>query len=257
MLKKAWNFSGDVRVNFWLLFSISINLAIGAYYIKYNPKLFMPLNHSLIQDWFMEYGQYQPGRIWWFGTLLALLFFLGINTIVCAIKRITQLWPKKNQLGLRIFSVKITPSFIHLCFLIMLSGHFLSLIIGFQQNIPLKFNQKIALSQGRSLEVISQKVERYMAPAALNGMIKQCTVLLKIQGPEKTETRELSILNPIHWQGMSFHLDAFIKPDSQKTFAPPELNLIIKKDPGLPLILPGFAVLCLLMFWYFPQRKKT
>jgi len=257
MFKKVWNFCGDVKVNFWLLFSISLNLAVGAYFIKYNPKLFMPLNHSLIQNWFMEYGRFQPGRIWWFGTLLALLFFLGTNTIVCAIKRITQLWPKKNQLGLRIFSIKITPSFIHFCFLVMLSGHFLSLIIGYQQNIPLQLNQKIALPQGNSLEVISQNVERYTAPAALNGVIKQCTVFLRIQGRGTTEIKELSVLNPIHWQGMSFHLDAFIKRDSQKTAAPPELKLIIKKDPGLPLIMPGFAVLCLLMFWYFPQRKKT
>lgn len=257
MLKKAWNFCGDIKVNFWLLFAISLNLALGSYFIKYNPKLFMPLNYSLIQNWFWDYGQYQPGKIWWFGILLALLIFLGINTIVCAVKRITQLWPKKKQLGFRIFSIKITPSFIHFCFLVMLSGHGLSLIIGFHQNLPVQINQTILLPQGITLEVTGQKIDRYNSPAALAGLIKQCTVFLRIRQAQLTEMKEVSVLHPIHWQGISLHLDAFIKREAQKTGAFPELKLIIKRDPGLPLILPGFAILCLLLIWYFPQRKKT
>jgi hypothetical protein len=257
MAKKAWNFCGDIKVNFWLLFAISLNLTLGSYFIKYNPKLFMPLNHSLVQNWFKEFGRYHPDKIWWFAILLVLLIFLGTNTLVCAVKRISQLWPKMNQLGLRIFSIKITPSFIHLCFLVMLSGHGLSLIVGFQKNILVRINQPILLERGITLEVTGQKIDRYTSPAVLAGVIKQCTVFLSIKQAEITEVKELSVLNPIHWQGMSLHLDTFIKPDEQKTGAPPELRLIIKRDPGLPLIIPGFAILCLFLIWYFPQRKKT
>jgi len=257
MIKRIWNFCGDIKVNFWLIFAISINLAIGAYFISFNPKFFRPLNHSLIQDWFMEYGQYEAGQSWWLIFLFALAFILGINTFVCAVKRITQLWPQKNQFGFRVFSVKIAPSLIHLCFLAILVGHFLSLIIGYELNTPVQLNQKIALPQGNSVEVISQHVERYTTPMAFNGAVRQCTVFLKIKSAEKTEIKELRVLQPISWQGMSIHLDVFTKSNSQQTAASPELKLIIKKDPGVALVILCFAALCLLMFWYFPQRKKA
>jgi hypothetical protein len=256
MIKKIWNLCANMKVNFWLIFSTSLILAVGSYFIKYNPKLFMPLNHALIQDWFAEYGQYQPGQVWWFFILLVLAFFLGITTFVCAIKRIGQLWPQKRQLGFRVFSVRMAPSLIHLCFLVILAGHFLSLIVGYEQIVPVELNHSITLSQGNIVQVISQHVERYTAPVAFQGIIKQCTVSLKMQSPETTEIRELSVLNPLYWRGMSIHLDIFSNSDSQKA-APPELKLIIKKDPGVVLVIPCFAVLCVLMLWYFPQRKKT
>jgi cytochrome c biogenesis protein ResB len=257
MIKKTWNVCGDIKVNFWIIFAISLNLAIGAFYIKFNPQLFNPLNHSLVQDWFIQYGQYQPAKTWWIVILFILAFFLGTNTFVCAVKRMAQLWPQKNQSGFREFSIKIAPSLIHLCFLVILAGHFLSLIIGYELNVPVQLNQKIALPQGHSVEMVSQQVERYTVPAAFSGTIKQCTVLLKIQSPETTEMKKLSVLHPVFWQGMSIHLDVLTKSNSQSAAAPPELKLIIKKDPGVTLVILCFAILCLLMFWYFPQRKKT
>lgn len=257
MIKRIWNFCGDIKVNFWLIFAISINLTIGAYFIKFNPKFFSPLNHCLIQDWFLEYGQNHPGQSWWLVLLFVLAFMLGVNTFVCAVKRIAQLWPQKKQFGLRAFSVKIAPSFIHLCFLFILAGHFISLIIGYELNIPVQFNQKIALPRGSSVEVISRQVERYTTPVAFNGAVRQCTVLLKFQSQETTEIKELSVLHPVFRQGLSFHLDVLTNNQSQQATAPPELKLIIKKDPGVALVILCFAILCLLMFWYFPQRKKT
>jgi magnesium-transporting ATPase (P-type) len=257
MIKKIWDFCGDIKVNFWLIFAISLNLAIGAYFIKFNPKFFKPLNHSLIQNWFIQYGQYHPGQSWWIILLFILAFFLGINTFVCAVKRIAQLWPQRKQSGSRAFSVKIAPSLIHICFIIILAGHFLSLVAVDERNIPVQLNQNIILSEGNSIEVISRQVERYTTPVVFEGALKQCSVVLKLQSPQKSETRDLRVLNPIYWQGMSIHLDVFTKKHSQEKAASPELKLVIKKDPGVALVIPCFAILCLLMFWYFPQRKKT
>ncbi|MCE5209948.1 MAG: hypothetical protein LLG40_00115 [Deltaproteobacteria bacterium] len=257
MMKKIWDFCGDIKVNFWLILAISLNLAVGAYFIKFNSKLFVPLNHSLVQNWFIQYGQDHIGQSWWLVLLFFLAFFLGINTFVCAVKRIAQLWPQRKQSGFRVFSVKIAPSLIHLCFLIILAGHFFSLVAVPERSIPVQLNQKIILSEGNSLEVISQQVERYTTPAAFEGAVRQCSVTVKIQSPQKSEIKVLRVLRPIYWQGMSIHLDVFTKKDSQKTAAPPELKLIIKKDPGIAVVIVCFAILCLLMFWYFPQRKKT
>lgn len=257
MLKKIWNFCGDIKVNFWLIVAISLNLAVGAYYIKLNPKLFKPLNHSLVQDWFFQYGQNQPGQSWWLVLLFILAFFLGINTFVCTAKRITQLWPQRKQSGFRVFSIKIAPSLIHLCFLFILGGHFFSLVAVEERNIPIQLNQNIILPGGNYVEVINTQVERYTTPAAFAGALKQCSAVLKLQSPLKTEIKEVRVLHPVYWQGMSIHLDVYANKNSQKTAAPPELKLVIKKDPGVAVVIAGFAALCLLMFWYFPQRKKT
>lgn len=257
MIKRLWNFCGDIKVNFWLVFAIALNLAVGAYFIKFNPTFFKPLNHSLVQDWFSRCGQYHIGQSWWVVLLFVLAFFLGVNTFVCAVKRLAQLWPQRRQSGFRVFSVKISPSCIHLCFLAILAGHFYSLVAIYEQNVPVHLNQQIVLPHGNRVEVLSRDIERYTTPAAFEGALKQCRVVLKLQSPQTSETRELSVLHPIYWQGMSIHLNVLIKKDLQKNAADPELKLIIKKDPGVTLVIVSFAVLCLLLFWYFPQRKKT
>jgi hypothetical protein len=257
MVKRIRDFCGDIKVNFWLIFAVSLNLAAGAYYIKFNPALFKSLNHSLVQNWFIQYGQYQPGQSWWIVLLFVLAFFLGLNTFVCACKRIAQLWPQRKQSGFRAFSVKISPSLIHLCFVIILAGHFFSLIAVDEQNVPVTLNQQIVLPRGNSIEVVSREIEHYTTPVVFEGALKQCSVVLKLQSPQKSETRDLRVLNPIYWQGMSIHLDVFTKKHSQEKAASPELKLVIKKDPGVALVIMCFAILCLLMFWYFPQRKKT
>ncbi len=256
MIRKFWNLCGDMKVNFWIMFAISINLAVGSYYVTLYPKLFTPLNYSLVQDWFAEFGKYQVWHIWWLVLLFVLAFFLGLTTFVCVIKRINQLWPQRKQLGFRVLSVRLTPSLIHLCFLLILIGHFSSLIIGYNQTFLLQLNQKIILPAGRSVEAIDQRFEYYDAPAVISGTIKQCTAVLKIQSPDTTEIKEISILHPIHWEGLSIHLDYFVKKEAESAQAIPELKIIVKKDPGVTLVILCFALLCLLMFWYFPQRRK-
>jgi len=154
------------------------------------------------------------------------------------------------------FFVKISPSLIHLCFLAILAGHFFSLTAIYEQNVPVHLNQQIVLPQGNSVEVLSREIEHYTTPAAFEGALKQCSVVLKLQSPQTSEIRELRVLNPIYWQGMSIHLDVLTKKFT-KQCGRSGIKADHQKDPGAALVIVSFAVLCLLMFWYFPQRKKT
>lgn len=252
MLKRIWHFCGDVKVTFWLLLFISFNLALGSYYVRFYPQLFKPLNDFLFQDWFKLHGQNHLDKMWWLGTLFALILILGINTTVCALNRLAGLWPKRKQMGSRIFFLKITPSFIHLCFLVIITGHLLSLIAGSNQTFLIKPGSKISLPLQASVELVDQNCDCYQTPALLKGFIKQCTISLKLQKSEKMALKRISFLHPLFWQGFSFHLNMAKKPDKF-----PELKLHIKRDPGLKLILPGFTVMVLLMLWYFPQTNKN
>jgi hypothetical protein len=252
VLRKIWDFCGEVRVNFWLLLLISLNLGIGSYYLKFNYALFNPLNHLLIQEWIQKAGPINPAQVWWLATLLLLLAFLGTNTLVCALKRLIQLWPFRRQLGLKSFSIRISPSFIHLCFLAILGGHLISLIVGFNGMIPARAGKVADLPGGGRVLVLQGSCERYPGPGPLQGRIKQCSAVLQLDSDGRSEVRELRVMQPVSWGETNFHLDL-----GRGSGPGPDLKIVIKQDPGRRFIFWGFAVLIVFMLWYFPQRKST
>jgi hypothetical protein len=252
MLRKVWDFCGEVQVNFWLLLLISLNLGIGSYYLKFNYALFNPLNHLLIQEWVQTTGRGNAGQTWWLATLLALLFFLGVNTLVCALKRLIQLWPFRRQVGLKSFSIRVSPSFIHICFLLILGGHFISLVAGFNGVIPVILGSVADLPGGGRAQVLQGGCERYPGPGPLQGRIKQCSAVLRLEMAGWAEARELRIMEPLSLGEMTFHLDL-----ARGNTSDPNLKILIKEDPGRRFIFWGFAVLIVCMLWYFPQRKST
>ena len=58
----------------------------------------------------------------------------------------------------------------------------------------------------------------------------------------------ISVMLAEHNEGRNF-----VKKEAESAQAIPELKIIVKKDPGVTLVILCFALLCLLMFWYFPQ----
>jgi len=252
MLKRIWHFCGSVKVTFWLLLIIAFSLALGSYYIKYNPQIFKNLSHSLFQDWFRHHGQYYPEKIWWLVMLLVSLFALGINTGICTLNRLMSLFSKQKQISTKIFFLKIIPSLTHICFLAMLSGHLLSMISGYNEELPVEAGVKTSLPTKADIEILKQNCDYYLSPEPIKGSLKQCTVSLKLQMQGETTQKQISFLHPLYWQGYSFHLGM-----DKRSSKSPELKISIKRDPGIRLILFGFTVLILLMVWYFPQINKN
>jgi hypothetical protein len=72
-----------------------------------------------------------------------------------------------------------------------------------------------------------------------------------VQTPGETALKQISFLHPFSYQGFTFHLNMDKKAKASL------LQIAIKHDPGLKLILPGFIALVLLMLWYFPQINKN
>jgi len=58
-------------------------------------------------------------------------------------------------------------------------------------------------------------------------------------------------MRPFFWHGFSFHLVR------DKKAAGPGLKIAVKRDPGLKFILSGFAVMVLLMLWYYLRLNKA
>jgi hypothetical protein len=250
MLKSIWRFCGNVRLTFWFLSLISCTLAGGSYYIKYYPQVFRPLNRVLFQEWFKIYGQEYPDRIWWVWVLFGLLVALGINTVVCTTDRLYSLWSKRKQMDFKVFFLKVTPSLIHICFLIMLSGHLIGMISGFNLSMDVVPGEKTSLPIQTNIRVLDQNCDYYNSPELLKGFVKQCSVSLELEAQGKKTFKQIRFLDPLFWQGYSFHLLIDKKTNT------PKIKLIIKNDPGRKLIMSGFVFLVLLMLWYFTQIDK-
>ncbi len=244
MIRKAWNFMGGVRLTFWLLVIIFLDLAAGSYIVRFFPGIFRPLSTGLLQDWYALYGRENLHIAWWLILLVALLAALSLNTAICATNRIADLWRARRQIKAPVFFYRITPSLAHVCFLVMLAGHFLSMTTGFQRVVSVYPGATLSLPSGEKIEIIDQHCENYSRPEIISGPLKQCGVTMKLPD-KKAVFQEISFLDSFSWHGLTFHLGMDKK--SRKL----DLKLTIKRDPGALWILSGFTVLILLMMWYF------
>jgi hypothetical protein len=249
MLQRIWKICGSVSVTFFLLLSVSFNLAIASFYVKFYPHIFRPLNNFLLQDWFRFYGLNNPDKIWWLWTMFSLLLALGFNTGICTVARIRTLLAKRHTMDMKGFLQKITPSLIHMCFLIMLSGHLISMISGFNRRIPV--GPELETPQPIQAQVLDQRCGYFSSPELLKGHLDQCMLSLRLYNGKEDVVKQLSFLNPFTYQGFSFHLSRDKKANEEG------LQIIIKRDPGLKFILFGFTLLVVLMLLYFAKLPKN
>jgi hypothetical protein len=249
MLDKTWRFLGSVNLTIWLLLALSLNLAIGSQYAKYLGATYNQLNFLRFQEWLAVNGIHES---WWVWSLFALLALFGANTAVCTADRLYFLLKKRRDYRFSAFVVTVSPSVMHLCFLVIIGGHAISQFSADIRQLPVVDGAQLSLSPA----VVSVQEFRcsYRTEPGLTGLPEQCSVTLSLASPKGTVIREVGILSPLFWEGYSIHLNVLGKIVRGET---PKLQLIIKKDPGLPLILIGNVFLCILMLWYFPIIIKN
>jgi hypothetical protein len=249
-MKQIWRIFGSVKLTFYLLIFISLNLVTASFYVKAYPGIFGPLNNLVFQDWLRLFGRRHPGKIWWLLTLSGLLITFGANIAVCTIDRLLKLWSSRDQMTTKVLFLRTSPSLVHICFAVILTGHLLSTVAGFNGSIDVVPGEAAALPSQNSASVIDSQCDYYNSPDIIKGYVKQCTASIELETPSEKTVKQIRFLDPLSWRGLTFHLVAEKKPGA------PKLKIIVKKDPGMRLILWGFAAMLLLMFWYFPQTNK-
>jgi len=243
---RIWKFLASVRLTIYLLFGVALNLGVGALYLKFYPQVFRPLNKMAFGEWFSAYSS---SHSWWLFTLLLLLLLLGINTGACTFERIVELWGKRKEYSRRRFFLYLTPSLVHLFFLVALAGHALSLFAVHHKEFPFRQGDKLDLP---SLTIAIKKLQpEFWEHPLIVHPLRQCTVAMDIQAADSIVSKEIRFLHPFWFQGWSFHLDA--NPKAK----PIQYILLVKKDPGTRWILLGGVGLSLLMLWYFVEIRKN
>ncbi|MEZ4600817.1 MAG: hypothetical protein R2940_13595 [Syntrophotaleaceae bacterium] len=247
MIDRLWKFLAGIRLTLWLLVLLTVNLFVGSFYAKFMP-VFGRLNHRLFPEWMLDHADIHS---WWLFTLFFLLFLLGANTLACTLERINFLWRRRNHHRRSIFSLLMAPSIMHFCFLFIIGGHALTEFAGSKQRLRAEVGEAVTLDD-REITLLDRRFDFWQEPQ-LQGALRRATAILQLKKGESVEQREISILEPVFWEGYNLHLGRAGKPG---TDALPPLEIVVKRDPGLMLILLGNTVLCLLMLWYFPQINK-
>lgn len=250
---KFMDLCGSMRLNVWLLLLASLNLFIGAVYTNFNFQLFAPFSNLTIQDWLELHAHAYPEQIWWIFTLIGLFAMLGFNTAVCILREGSDLWARRKQLGWRLFSVRICPALIHLCFLVILTGHGASLVTGFRQTADIAPGGKLSLPDGTEVAMVNSNTQLY-EEEALKGMTKKSTGVLSFRNGETTATRRIGVLNPVFWNGYSIHL--FMSKRQTGPGQNARMTLIVKKEPAVAVILWTFGFMIAVMLWYYLNETK-
>jgi len=247
MLKRAWKFVASVQTTFWLLTLATLFFVIGTIYFRFEKQVLPQLNFHLVQDWVQRLGLAHPGLSWWFFALLFVLLLLGINTVACSSERLLRLLAQYKRMAKLEFAVSLTPTLVHLVFILVLGGHLLSSFTGSVETVSCAAGQAIALPGGRSLQVLAVRYATHDRPASIAGKLKRMSADLRFRSPGFDGTFTVAILSPAHRAGYSFFLDSVDKYARTR-----ELRLVVRRDPGIRFILPGLLAIILLMAWYFP-----
>ncbi|MBN2321462.1 MAG: cytochrome c biogenesis protein ResB [Acidobacteria bacterium] len=260
MIKGIWKLLCSVKLTAWILVSGIALLLVGSIYVPSSSMGFNTLNHMRMQDWFREWGLQNLGKTWWFLALTAVLFLLGINTGCCVADRLLFHWKRRRMTGMRIFLYRITPSLIHACFGIMLLGHFASVCIGYRSS-PMEFVSRqgeaaqFKLPGGIQMGIGEPECSFYPEPFA--GEIRQCGIRLKFTGSEGGSVeRNVALGRPLFWNGFQIHMSRVPNKTDPKPFSTPVFQLLIKRDPGLRLILFCFPILILLVLYFYIEEKR-
>jgi hypothetical protein len=247
MLKRAWKISASVETTFWLLALATLFFVIGSAYFRFESKVLPQLNFHLAQDWVRQLGLAHPGLSWWFFVLLFILLLLGINTFACSLDRLLRLLTHYDRSAKLEFSVALAPTLVHLVFILVLCGHALSSFSGSVETVSCAPGQAVPLPGGRSLQVLTVRFDTHARPAPIAGKLKGMSADLRFHAPGFDGEFTAAILSPAYRAGYSFHLDSVDKYARTR-----QLRLVIRRDPGIRLIIPGLIAIILLMAWYFP-----
>ncbi len=275
-MRRLLDIIGDLRIAFWLLLAVAVVMWAGSIYALKDYALFNSLNGVRVQDWFTSTGWANLSSTWWIAVLFILFTLLGINTLACTAKRILAVWPKRNELPAKRFLVLLSPSIIHLLFLVILMGHFIGFTAIKQERVPLIEGTVVIVPEYKSLKVMRIEHRYFPENSLMNDRIFQSLVTLVPEGNDTAKPMSLEFLKPLYAGDTILQLDLEKKKKpgvqmieepkkencnkehqyhygEQQKAAQPKLFIVMTKDPGLYLLIPGFVLMILVMGWYFYQ----
>jgi cytochrome c biogenesis protein ResB len=263
MLSGVWRFLCSVSLALYLLGCCSALFFTGAVYYSQAPDIFVALNSTMLFDWLGTYGVDHLGRTWWFFLLMAAFFFLGVNTAMCTIDRMTRIIRSRSLRSQKVTLFLLSPHIVHIAFLVIIAGYFLLYTFGLNSyNNILKPGFRRALP-GTSI-MMELRDPSFTVPnnrwnESIDGLHVRATFTLLFHDGNRTDQRRIGLNSPCVYRGYSLHVIDF-NPSWVKSMTPNVwVKLTIRKNPGIPFFIAGviiFAVGVLLYAWSVFDRPN-
>ncbi len=262
MFKKIWDFMGSLRFAFWILISVMLTFFIGKQLFLIDYDLFNELNRMTVQAWFAENFAANAHFAWWIPLLFITMTLLAVNTFICTWNRVSILMKARPSLTAKRFMVLLTPSIVHVMFIVILFGHFVTFTCGSWNKHVISEGTEFTVGT-KNLKVVKIVRENFPETSKLNHMLKQITVSL---ADSQGKNYQLSFLDPISVDGKHLLLGKKKKKNIPRDCSEEgdkfmfraknnqsDLFLTVISDPGIYFIVGGFLIIMLFMPWYFYQ----
>jgi len=263
IFSNIWNFLGKLSLAVWIILALTIDVLIGSIIIHIYRPFFSPLNQTMLPDWIINHGFKNFNITWWIFVLLFLLFLLGINIFVCTTNRVVTLIHQGGSF------LKFAPHVMHYAFIMLLFGHLACYTAGFMSfDNPIKERETISVPYSElKIKLENLDIEyQQERPAAIKadhkislvkGGAKEVSATLSfIQPDQRVEWKTIGVNRPIWYHGLSFHMNDFY-PKKEGAPGEPGLNLIIRRDPGIKIIIAGAVIFTLGLLMYLYQMVKS
>lgn len=279
-MKKILDIIGSLKLTFVLIILIVLFLFIGGTISLFNYKVIDSMNKAQLIDWLINSGLQNFRITWWIYALMLLFTAIGINTVACSLNRIISIIKKNHSSGLRTLSILLTPSIIHLLFLLALLGHLSSSVFLNHQVYELGTSNIIPLDNDYQIEVTGVNSQLFPENSLMKKRYKQVELDLIVYNTKlnTSKKKKISFLHPLRINGRQYLLEMTKKsklppcctpPTKENCNKSPLFNLNLSDDkfenkliltshtePGFYIIEAAFILIIILMLWYYPQIKK-
>ena len=242
-IKTSWKFLTNATLSLWLIYALFADILIGSIIMRYHPSLFHALKDMTLQQWVVLYGASNLRVTWWFLGALILLFLLALTTIVCGTDKLIATIGTLRSGDVWRGLLKLSPSIIHLAFLLLLFGQLVSHTLGIKLRGNILAPGVTITVPGSGMKITLKELRvdffgegtRFLG---MDGSPRDCTGVLSIIDAQGHHDRVISINRPVWYKGWSFFIEDFY-PKSRGVTRSPFINMVIRKDPGIRLMMLG------------------
>ena len=262
-IRKSWKFLGHTGLSLWLIYALFADIITGSIIMKHHPQIFSPLQDQLLQEWAVSYGVKNMFFAWWFFVALLLLFLLALTTAVCGTNKLMVTIDNFRGNELWRGLLKLSPSIVHLGFFLLLLGQLASHTIGVNSHGNILAVGEATIVPGTEIKIVLKdlKIAFFGENTRFPGMAESpsdCSAILCFIDSTGEHQKKISLNQPCWYRGWSFFIEDFC-PKTRGSKRLPFINMTIRNDPGIMLMVAGALVfgLGLAMYLFIAMRPHS
>jgi len=257
-----WSLGNSLHLTITIVMVLVCDLTIGYFLLLGHSPVFEPMNQVGLWAWIQTYALNDLKHTAWFLLLLLFLSIFALNTLICTVTRLFELYQQRQQPSRR-FKLKLAAHIMHIGIVIILVGYLLSYTLSevypSRTLIPDRLTR--IHNSPLQLELKGMQLDYYSGTrlSSFQGRVIEPKIIItagnRDTGEQKTGT--LGFNRPLSFQGYTVFLQRF-HPTQRKGMNGARYVVVdIRRDPGVKLYFIGIIIfLGGLLYYALPKRKR-